>query len=55
LWKKIFFVKRHCGNNGPYVVGGVGFAFRKEVKYFNFTMNESVQGWRQKWFYLKDQ
>jgi hypothetical protein len=25
LWKKIFFVKRHCGNNGLYVVGGVDF------------------------------
>jgi hypothetical protein len=44
LWKKIFFVKRHCGNNGPYVVGGVGFVVRKEAKYFNFPMRESVQG-----------
>jgi hypothetical protein len=44
LWKKIFFVKRHCGNNGPYVVGGVGFVARKEAKYFNFPMRESVQG-----------
>ncbi|KAK1665057.1 hypothetical protein QYE76_053216 [Lolium multiflorum] len=29
LWKKIFFVKRHCGNNGPYVMGGVGFVVRR--------------------------
>jgi preprotein translocase subunit Sss1 len=55
LWKKIFFVKRHCGNSGPYIVGGVGFVVRKEAKYFNFPMKESVQGWRQKWFYLRDQ
>ncbi|KAK1600849.1 hypothetical protein QYE76_018838 [Lolium multiflorum] len=55
LWKKIFFFKRHCRNNDPYIVGGVGFVIRKEAKYFNFSMRESVQGWRQKWFYLRDQ
>ncbi|KAM0926342.1 hypothetical protein ACQ4PT_003453 [Festuca glaucescens] len=55
LWKKIFFVKRHCGNNSPYVVGGVSFVVRKEAKYFHFPVRESVQGWRQKWFYLRDQ
>lgn len=55
LWKRIFFVKRLCNANGPYVVGGVGFAVRKEAKYFKFPMRESVQGWRQKWFYIRDQ
>jgi hypothetical protein len=25
------------------------------VKYFNFSMKEFVQNWRQKWFYLRDQ
>ncbi|KAM0900633.1 hypothetical protein ACQ4PT_020475 [Festuca glaucescens] len=54
LWRKIFYVKRHNGNEGPHVVGGVGFVVRKEVNYFNFLMKESVQGWRQKWFYLRD-
>ncbi|KAM0855257.1 hypothetical protein ACQ4PT_049891 [Festuca glaucescens] len=54
LWKKIFFVKRHNGGSGPYVVGGVGFVVRKEVNYFNFLMKDSVQGWRSKWFYLRD-
>ncbi|KAM0900767.1 hypothetical protein ACQ4PT_020418 [Festuca glaucescens] len=33
---------------------GVGFVVRKEVNYFNFPMRESVQGWRLKWFYLRD-
>ncbi|KAK1685578.1 hypothetical protein QYE76_046426 [Lolium multiflorum] len=42
------------GNDGPHVVGGVVFIVRKEVNYFNFSMRESVQGWRQKWFYLWD-
>jgi hypothetical protein len=52
--KKIFFVKRYSGSNGPYITGGVGFVVRKEVNYFNFPMRESVQGWRLKWFYLRD-
>ena len=38
----------------PPVVGGVGFVVRKEVDYFNYPMKESVQGWRNKWFYLRD-
>jgi hypothetical protein len=38
----------------PPVVGGVGFVVRKEVDYFDYTMKESVQGWRNKWFYLRD-
>ncbi|KAK1642383.1 hypothetical protein QYE76_060188 [Lolium multiflorum] len=54
LWRKIFYVKRHNGNDGPPVVGGVGFVVRKEVDYLDFPMKESVQGWRQKWFYLRD-
>ncbi|KAK1612931.1 hypothetical protein QYE76_036604 [Lolium multiflorum] len=54
LWRKIFYVKRHNDNNAPPVVGGVGFVVRKEVDYLNFPMKESVQGWRHKWFYLRD-
>ncbi|KAK1615190.1 hypothetical protein QYE76_020707 [Lolium multiflorum] len=54
LWKKIFYVKRHNDNNGPPVVGGVGFVVRKEVDYLDYPMKESVQGWRNKWFYLRD-
>ncbi|KAK1627480.1 hypothetical protein QYE76_001795 [Lolium multiflorum] len=38
----------------PPVVGGVGFVVRKEVDYFDYPMKESVQGWRNKWFYLRD-
>ncbi|KAK1608985.1 hypothetical protein QYE76_032658 [Lolium multiflorum] len=53
LWRKILYVKRHNGIDGPPVVGGVGFIVRKEVNYFDYPMKESVQGWRQKWFYLR--
>ncbi|KAK1601744.1 hypothetical protein QYE76_004999 [Lolium multiflorum] len=54
LWRKIFYGKRHNGNDDPPVVGGVGFVVRKEVNYFDYPMKEPVQGWRQKWFYLRD-
>jgi hypothetical protein len=54
LWKKIFFVKRYSSINGPFVIGGVGFVVRSEVNYFGFPMREYVQGWRLKWFYVKD-
>ncbi|KAK1605589.1 hypothetical protein QYE76_029262 [Lolium multiflorum] len=54
LWRKIFYVKCHNDSNGPPVVGGVGFVVRKEVDYFDYPMKESVQGWRNKWFYLRD-
>ena len=54
LWKKIFFVKRYNSSGGSFVIGGVGFVVRAEVNYFNFPMRESVQGWRLKWFYIKD-
>ncbi|KAK1617184.1 hypothetical protein QYE76_022701 [Lolium multiflorum] len=54
LWRKIFYVKRHNDSNGPPVVGGVGFVVRKEVDYFDYPMKESVQGWRNKCFYLRD-
>ncbi|KAK1680884.1 hypothetical protein QYE76_041732 [Lolium multiflorum] len=54
LWRKIFYVKRHNDSNGPPVVRGVGFVVRKEVGYLDYPMKESVQGWRNKWFYLRD-
>jgi hypothetical protein len=54
LWKKIFFMKRYNSSGGSFVIGGVGFVARKEVNYFNFPMRESVQGWRLKWFYIRD-
>lgn len=55
LWKRIFFVKAHSKKEGPIVVGGVGFSVRSEVEYLKFPMKESVQDWRDKWFYIKDQ
>ena len=32
LWKKFFFLKRHGNEQGPFIIGGVGFSVRAEVK-----------------------
>jgi hypothetical protein len=55
LWKRYFFVKRHASGSDVFIVGGVGFSVRADVGYFKFPMRESVQSWREKWFYIKDQ
>jgi hypothetical protein len=47
-------MKRYNSSGGSFIIGGVGFVARKEVNYFNFPMKESVQGWRLKWFYIRD-
>ena len=51
LWKRIFFLKRQ---GGSVVIGGVAFAVRKDTRYFDFPLIESIQGWKQKWFYLRE-
>ncbi|KAK1647597.1 hypothetical protein QYE76_065402 [Lolium multiflorum] len=52
--KRSCFVKRDNCSSGSFVTGGVGFVVRKEVNYFNFPIREFVQGWRLKWFNIKD-
>ena len=37
------------------MLGGVGFFVRQDIKYFKFPLRESVQDWRNKWFYIKDE
>jgi hypothetical protein len=35
-------------------LGGAVVSVRPEAQYFEFSMATSVQGWRTKWFYIKD-
>jgi hypothetical protein len=35
-------------------LGGAVISVRPEAQYFEFSMAASVQGWRTKWFYIKD-
>jgi hypothetical protein len=36
-------------------LGGAIISVRVEAHYLKFNMAASVQGWRKKWFYIKDQ
>jgi hypothetical protein len=36
-------------------LGGAVVSVRAEVYYLDFAMAASVQGWKKKWFYIKDQ
>jgi hypothetical protein len=36
-------------------LGGAVISVRAELHYLEFNMAISVQGWRKKWFYIKDQ
>jgi hypothetical protein len=35
-------------------LGGAVISARTEVHYLEFTMAASAQGWKKKWFYIKD-
>jgi hypothetical protein len=35
-------------------LGGAVVSVRPEAQYLEFSMSASVQGWRTKWFYIKD-
>ena len=52
LWKRFFDMKR---TYMFYETGGVQVSVKNEVVYFNLEQKDSVQGWRLKWFYIKDQ
>jgi hypothetical protein len=36
-------------------LGGAVVSVRTEAHYLEFSMPASVQGWKKKWFYIKDQ
>jgi hypothetical protein len=36
-------------------LGGAIISVRAEAHYLEFSMAASVQGWKKKWFYIKDQ
>lgn len=48
-------MKRYPTAKKPYKVGGFGVCVRQGVAYFDLKMKESVQGWRSKWFYMRDE
>ena len=54
LWKSLYNVRRQSGDDGIYTIGGCGFSIKGTAKYLNRFAVDSVQNWREKWFYVKD-
>jgi hypothetical protein len=55
LWKYLFRLRPSGSLCKIPELGGAIISMRLESQYPDFKMAQSVQGWRQKWFYIKDQ
>jgi hypothetical protein len=55
LWKFIFRLRPSVSLSKNPELGGAVVSVRAEVHYLEFSMAASVQGWKKKWFYIKDQ
>ncbi|KAK1698058.1 hypothetical protein QYE76_014755 [Lolium multiflorum] len=55
LWKRIFFCRRNGSANVAYNIGGVVISVRSSVNYFDVKLPDSVQGWRKKWLYIREE
>jgi hypothetical protein len=55
LWKSLFHLRPNVTKDEIHDLGGAIVSVRSESQYLAFEMVESVQGWIQKWFYIKDQ
>jgi hypothetical protein len=55
LWKFLFRLRPSVSLDKNPELGGAVVSVRAESHYLKFNMAVSVQGWRKKWFYIKDQ
>ncbi|KAK1682186.1 hypothetical protein QYE76_043034 [Lolium multiflorum] len=55
MWKRIFLVRRNSSHNTAYNVGGVVICVRPDVEYFDVKFPDSVQGWRKRWLYIREE
>jgi hypothetical protein len=54
LWKSLFRLCPSVALTKKPELGGVVVSIHAESQYLEFSMAASVQGWRNKWFYIKD-
>jgi hypothetical protein len=54
LWQSIFRLRPSVALSNKPELGGVVVSVHAEAQYLDFCMSASVQGWRTKWFYIKD-
>jgi hypothetical protein len=55
LWKYLFRLRPSVASSKKPELGGAVISVRAESQYLEFSMAALVQGWRKKWFYIKDQ
>jgi hypothetical protein len=55
LWKFLFRLRPSVSLDKNLELGGAVVSVRAESHYLEFNMAVSIQGWRKKWFYIKDQ
>ncbi|KAK1608741.1 hypothetical protein QYE76_032414 [Lolium multiflorum] len=55
LWKRIFLCRRNGSSSVAYNIGGVVICVRPDVEYFDDKFPDSVQGWRKKWLYIREE
>jgi hypothetical protein len=55
LWKFLFRLCPSVALLKKPELGGAVVSIHAESQYLEFSMAASVQGWRKKWFYIKDQ
>jgi hypothetical protein len=55
LWKYLFWLRPSVSLAKKPELGGAVISVRTESQYLEFSMAASVQGWKKKWFYIKDQ
>jgi hypothetical protein len=55
LWKFLFRLRPSVSLSKKPKLGGPVVSVHAKAHYLEFNMATSVQGWRKKWFYIKDQ
>jgi hypothetical protein len=55
FWTFLFRLRPSVSLSKKPELGGAVVSVRAKVHYLDFNMAASVQGWRKKWFYIKDQ
>jgi hypothetical protein len=54
LWRSLFWLRPNVALSKKPELGGACISVCSESQYLEFLMSTSVQGWRTKWFYIKD-
>jgi hypothetical protein len=55
LWRRIYYLCQHSSKEEVHDVGGAMIVVRADMQFFKFPFTDSVQNWRNKRFYVKDQ